>query len=156
VYGRLTYPALGVVPVAMALSGLALGTVVGMLLRRTLLSVGVTGALLVLAEFGLRAVRPYLYPMVHQVQHHAFRAGFFVTPNGAWVVSSGALTLDGRKVLVSQCYREAACRAKPAFYGTYQPVSHGVPSQLVESGLLLVLAAGLVAFAFRQVRRSAV
>jgi hypothetical protein len=149
----LTYPVIGVTAVAMALFALALGTVMGMLLRRTLLAVGVTGALVVAAEFGLHLLRPQLWPQDYGVQTHAY--GAFAPPADAWLISTGTVMPDGSRIPSGDCGHNAACLAAKTVYGYYQPASHFWPIQYVESGILLAAALALVLFAHRWTRRSA-
>lgn len=155
-FEAVTYPVIGPVPVATALFALALGTVAGMLLRRTLPAMAVTGAALAAVEFALHALRPHLYPIVHATQLGRSATGFFQQPMGAWLVSSGTVLPDGSKVPFGQCGSDRVCHASSTFYGDYHPVSHFLPIQLIESGLLLLLTAALVVFTFRRLGRAAV
>ena len=151
-FQSLVYPVIGVTAVATALFALALGTVVGMLLRRTVLAIGVTGALVAAAEVGLRLLRPHLWPTVYAVQTGTH--GQFLPPLNALVVSTGTLMPDGSRIPSGDCGRNATCAAARTVYGYYQPASHFWPIQFVESGILLVAALALVVFAHRWTRRS--
>jgi hypothetical protein len=147
----LTYPVIGPVAVATALFALALGTALGVLLRRTLLAVGLTGLLVLLAEVALRQVRPYLWPLAYATQPNG--TGTFQQPTNALLVSSGTLLPNGVRVPQGDCGSDRACLAARTAYGYYQPVAHLWPIQLVESGILLALALALFALTVHRVRR---
>jgi hypothetical protein len=153
----LTYNAIGVVPIAYALFALALGAAVGLLLRSTLPAVLVTGALQVAFELLMYQLRPYLYPMVSAVQPQtdAVAVDGFAAPANSWLIHSGIVLPDGSRVSSTVDCGSSACRHFTAYYGSYQPASHFWPLQLVESGILLALAAALVLFALRRLRRLA-
>lgn len=150
-----TYTALGPVPVCTALFALVLGAVTGMLLRRTLVAVGLTGILVGAVLVGLRMVRSHLFPLVHHVGTNYGAFPDFGVPNTAWLLSYGTVLPDGREVPFFACQQSPSCLASHTYYSYYHPNSHFVPIQLIESGLLLALTAALVAFAFHRVRRSA-
>ena len=147
----LTYPVIGPTAVATALFALALGTALGLLLRRTLVAAGLTGLLTVLAEAGLRLLRPHVWPAVYAVQPNTF--GSFQQPTNALLVSSGVVLPDGTKVPQGDCGSNRACQAGKTLYGYYQPVSHLWPIELVESGILLAAALALFALVLHRVRR---
>ncbi len=144
-----TYAAIGAVPVAYALYALALGAVVGLVLRSTIVSVLVTGVLTAASTAVVFLLRSHLYPLVSRVQTGV---GNFVSPANAWVVDHGVILPNGSRVSVSSDCASTACLNSRTFYGVYQPASHFWPLQLVESGVLLVLAAALVGFAFAWLR----
>ncbi|MCZ4124389.1 ABC transporter permease subunit [Streptomyces sp. H39-S7] len=154
-FAAVTYPVIGPVAVATALFALALGAVAGMLLRRTLPAMAATGGALAAVELGLYALRPHLYPLVHTTQVGRSGRDFFHVPEGAWMVSNGTVLPDGSKVPFP-CGSDLVCQASRTFYGDYHPVSHLLPIQLIESGILLLGTAALVAFAFHRLRRAAV
>ncbi|MDH6109532.1 hypothetical protein P3T36_000303 [Kitasatospora sp. MAP12-15] len=150
-----TYLVLGIVPIAIALFAFAVGVTAGMLLRRTLAAVAATGAVMVAAEVALRLLRPHLWPQVYGVQ--AFNQNFssFMQPKDAWLVSSGSILTDGTRVPDGgACAHLDGCPKVVQVYGYYHPVSHFWPLQLVESGLLLCLTGGLLAFVFLRLRRA--
>ena len=145
-----TYGAIGVVPVAYALYALALGVVVGLLLRSTLASVLVTGVLTGASMVALYLLRSHLLPVTDQVQTGI---NGYVAPGNAWVIDHGVILPDGSRVSVFSDCLSSACQDSHTYYGVYQPASHFWPLQLIESGVLLALAAALVGFAFLRVRR---
>ena len=148
-----TYDTVGTVLVGYALFALALGVAVGLLLRSVLASVLVTGVLGGASTVLMYLVRPYLYPLANQVQVGRNAFDGFVPPPNAWMVDSGVVLPDGSRLSASADCASTACQNSQTFYGVYQPASHFWPLQLVETGVLLVLAAALVAFAFHRVRR---
>lgn len=83
----LTYPVLGVVPVAWSLFALVLGLLVGQLLRRTVASVLATGVLLAVVHGLLRWNRASFYPSVREL---APRGVYFGQPNNAWLIDRGS------------------------------------------------------------------
>ena len=148
-----TYDTVGTVLVGYALFALALGVVVGLLVRSVLASVLVTGFLSGASMVVMYLVRPHLYPLVNQVQVGKNAFDGFIPPLNAWMVDSGVVLPDGARVSASVDCGSTACQNSQTFYGVYQPASHFWPLQLVETGVLLVLAAALVAFAFHRVLR---
>ncbi|MFJ8439394.1 hypothetical protein [Kitasatospora griseola] len=153
----LTYHALDLAPPAWSLFGLALGTAVGVLLRRTIASILVSGVLLLLAELLMRFARPYFLPLVHSsAPNSRNHLGMFMQPSQSWLVNSGVVLADGTRLSDADCSRNyQVCQDAPTVWGEYHPVSHFVPMQLVESGVLLVLTAALVALVDRRVTRAA-
>ncbi|QMU69244.1 hypothetical protein [Streptacidiphilus sp. P02-A3a] len=153
-YDVLAYASSGLMPVAYSLYTLALGAVVGLLLRRALLAIGVTGLLAVLTDVVLYQLRPHLYPAVNGVQPFSGDYDGFLAPPDAWVVSSGQILPNGTRITTaSGC---DGCANPKAYYGSYQPASHFWPLQSVEAGILLALALalfGLVLYRVRGARR---
>ena len=148
-----TYATVGVVLVGYSLFALALGAAVGVLVRSTLASVLVTGVLGAASTVLMYLLRPHLYPLVSQVQVGQNAYDGFLAPANAWLVDSGWVLPGGARVSSRANCTSTACQNSQTFYGSYQPASHFWPLQLIESGVLLVLAAALVAFAFGWVRR---
>ncbi|MEV7403631.1 hypothetical protein AB0N93_24975 [Streptomyces sp. NPDC091267] len=158
-YGVPFFGATGTAPVAYALCGLALGTLVGLLVHRTVAAMSVallaTGAVVV----ALTAQRAALWPL--QTVTGA-KAAVTRVDVSSWIIDYGRITADGRRLPMETCWparsttEEARCLADhhiTGFYADYHPASHFWPLQLVESGILLVLAAAAVAVAFRVLRR---
>ncbi|WP_053650182.1 ABC transporter permease subunit [Streptomyces sp. XY431] len=152
-----TYPVLGLAPVAWSLFGLALGVLVGQLLRRTVAAVLVSGVVVALAQAVMVAWRPFFWPLVEEEQPYNNRMGGFVKPAGAWLVEHGVVRADGTRMMDDECFEVAsACNEAPTSWGQYHPVSHLVPIQLVEAGLLLVLTALVVTVVLRRLTRAGV
>ena len=157
-YRATAYASTGVTPVVYSLYALALGLAVGLLLRSTLASVVVTGALAGLTEFAAHLLRPYLYPAVSAVQALGGPGGpgapgGFTAPADAWVLSSGVVLADGSRVPSGTGCDATGCADAKAYYGSYQPVSHFWPMQGVESAVVLALAAVLILVVFSRLRR---
>ncbi|MFD4906804.1 ABC transporter permease [Kitasatospora purpeofusca] len=152
-----TYPALGLAPVAWSLFGLALGVLVGQLLRRTVAAVLVSGVVVALAQAVMVAWRPFFWPLVEEEQPYNNMMGGFVKPGGAWLVEDGVVRADGTRLMRDQCFEAAsACDEAPTSWGQYHPASHFVPIQLVEAGLLLALTALVVTVVLRRLTRAGV
>ncbi|MFE7242004.1 hypothetical protein [Streptomyces sp. NPDC057580] len=156
-YERVVYGAMGTVPVGYALCMLAFGALAALVLRRTVAAMIVTvvayGALVV----ALNTVRNSLWP----VRTDTFRFGSaYRFPDAAADTGQGWITTGGKRLPADVCLNSADdlkdCLAghDVAFrYLDYHPASHFWPLQLVETGILLVLAAAAVALAFRVLRR---
>ncbi|MGK4579273.1 hypothetical protein [Kitasatospora sp. HPMI-4] len=145
----LTYPGLGVMPVAWSLFALALGLLVGQLLRRAVASVLVTGVLAAVVYGLLWWARPFLYPAVKEVV--PLNAA---QPVNAWLIDRGAVLADGRWVSTDYCQADSQrCAGATNSWITYHPADHLVPVQLVEAGILVALTAVALAVVFHRVRR---
>ncbi|MFD4941761.1 ABC transporter permease subunit [Streptomyces sp. NPDC058239] len=154
---RTVYGSMGTLPVGYALCMLALGALAGLVLRRTVTAMVVTvigyGALV--ATFN--SVRDRLWPTLTDT----FKQGSgYRFPDGAVDVGTGWLTHSGRRLPHSACLEWdpgfKQCLADKDItlrYVDYHPASHFWPLQLVETGILLALAALAVALAFRVLRR---
>ncbi|MFB7473094.1 ABC transporter permease [Kitasatospora sp. NPDC056184] len=150
-----TYPVLGVAPVVWSLFGLALGVLVGQLLRRTVAAVLVSGAVVAGAHAVVAALRPYFWPRVSMEQPYNNLMSGFVQPTNAWLVDRGVVLADGTRLTDAECVNASeACGVARTSWGTFHPVSDLVPVQLVEAGLLLVLTALVVAVVFRRLTRA--
>ncbi|MFE6869373.1 hypothetical protein ACFVFS_22825 [Kitasatospora sp. NPDC057692] len=150
-----TYPVLGVAPVVWSLFGLALGVLVGQLVRRTVAAVLVSGAVVAVAHAVVVAVRPYFWPRVSMEQPYDNLMSGFVQPANAWLVEQGVVLPDGTRLTAAECVdASGACATAQASWGQFHPVSDLVPVQLVEAGLLLVLTALVVAVVFRRLTRA--
>ncbi|MGW1107508.1 hypothetical protein [Streptomyces sp. NPDC002540] len=155
-YEREVYGAMGTVPVGYALLMLALGALAGLLLRRTVPAMVVTvigyGALVM----ALNSVRNGLWPTLTATSRledgHRF-------PEEVADAGQGWLTSGGERLSADVCRTAAdldSCLADKNItlrYLDYHPASHFWPLQLVETGILLALAALAVALSFRVLRR---
>ena len=149
-------------PVGYALCGIALGCLIGALLRRTLLSMGAT--LVIFAVFRYlfdQYVRPHLLPA--RTLTAAVTNAFGNTPAGpgSWVLSEKLLNPSGRSISMNKidpgqlplACREVyypnsglgACLSRHGYrvLVTYQPASHYWPMQGIELAVYLALAAAL-------------
>ena len=162
----------GVVPVAYAIFGAALGLAAGVVIRRTLSALAATLAIIV----GLRIVianylRPhYMTPLTKLTSIAASDTGLIgssLTLHSHIVTGAGANVSNNDLLSVLP----AACRQ---YLGTgraqmfsclgaqgwqekilYQPANRFWTFQAIESGIFLALAAALVVIAFRFIRRDA-
>ncbi|MFG2407598.1 hypothetical protein ACGFR8_25325 [Streptomyces brevispora] len=150
------YGAMGPAPVGYALLCLAVGALAGVLIRRTLPAMAVTAAAYVAAAVVMNSVRSGLWPM--RTDTTALGTEFRY-PSAASDVAVGWMTGDGTRLGDTTCIDATdvnACMARhgaTSQYLDYHPAAHFWPLQLVETGILLVVAAALVAVAFRVLRR---
>lgn len=156
-FGDTSFGALGTAPVGYALLGLALGTLAGLLTRRTLPAMAVSLLATAAVAVALNRVRSGLWPLSTRTSTGSVPPQ---TPDDAWLVETGRLTGDGARLPVDTCWaagakadRCLADRGVTGYYVDHHPVSHFWPLQLTETGILLVLAAAATALAFRVLRR---
>ncbi|MGW1165360.1 ABC transporter permease [Streptomyces sp. NPDC002550] len=151
-YDLVTFHANGPTIAALALAGLAAGTLAGLLLRRTLpalvLGALVTTGVAVLAQ----QLMPYLWPTVTQVT--TLKQGGI---GAAIVLDQGLVSRSGAHLPMPNCTSEAACDAAFAkasgYYSVYHPYSHYWPLQLTTSALLLAVTALLALASCLALRR---
>ncbi|MFF2024050.1 hypothetical protein ACFVW2_19900 [Streptomyces sp. NPDC058171] len=154
------FPTLGPVLVAYLVLAVALGALVGLLLRRVILSMAAallgTGAVLV----GLAQLRPYLWPHETYVRKGEGEGTF--PPGNSYQFDYGLLTLDGDRVphtwLNCPGRESTECLRGQGYSGRwidYHPASHFWPLQLVETGIVLALAALAVFVSLRVLRKIA-
>ncbi|MGW4695548.1 hypothetical protein ACWEO1_24605 [Kitasatospora cineracea] len=147
-FQALTYPALGVAPVAWSLFALALGVLVGQLCRRVVPAMFLTGAL-VAALGGLAFwARPDFWPAVEATGPVGTSQ-----PTNAWLVDRMLVLADGSRVRTSACLGSDPCAKADTVWLRYHPAGHLVPVQLVEAGGLLLLTVAVLAVVFRRLRR---
>ncbi|MCZ1008178.1 ABC transporter permease [Streptomyces lydicus] len=155
-YSTLGFLALGPVPVAYSLLALAVGALAGLLLRRTVLSMGVTLAALVALQVVLSQLRPYLLPVVTTKFPNSRPAQL---PDDAWLVGQGNYTRSGDLLPDTPCDPSPgfqACMRQHDVAGQYMdhhPASHHWPLAWIEAGIVLAVAAVLTVIAFRVMRR---
>ncbi|MFI7410386.1 ABC transporter permease [Streptomyces sp. NPDC049627] len=144
------YVANGTLATAYALLGLAVGVLAGLLQRRALPALGTAVVGLLALMYGLAAWRPYLWPVETLTDKDVY------PPYIGMVVGEGALTSTGARVADPICVDDTKCLAEHdivGFYRDYHPSSHFWPLQLVESGIVLAVAALAVLIAFRLLSR---
>ncbi|MFI5773330.1 ABC transporter permease [Streptomyces sp. NPDC051658] len=148
------HPALGPTAVAYALLALAVGALCAVAVRRTVLSMSLTALVLGTVMLGFGKRRYELWPTARFL-------GGDVPSGDAWQIEWGMLTASGKEIYWKDCFRAgtedtASCLRNQGgitYFADYHPASHFWPLQLVETGILLVLAALAVAVAFRVLRR---
>lgn len=158
-YDTSVYAATGTLPTASALLAIALGALVALLVRRTLLAMSITALVYGAVALALGALRSSLWAVTTVVTPlNTTTAGL---PGSTLFVGSGLMAGEQR-LTGETCYRDPVpetvdrCLADHHITGTYtdfHPASHFWPLQLVGTGIVLVLAAVAVALAFRVLRR---
>ncbi|MFI7504324.1 hypothetical protein ACIBVL_38765 [Streptomyces sp. NPDC049687] len=149
----------GPASVAYALCALAVGALTGLLLRRTLPALAVSVVTAGLISFVVARYRSSFSPAVTVTS----AAEDFDYPLTAWQVESGAL-IHGHRVPnfdVTKCYGGSTATTQnclddlgvTGFYTTYHPESHYWPIHLVETGIVLTVAALATTAAFLLLRR---
>ncbi|MEU5915532.1 hypothetical protein [Streptomyces sp. NPDC047141] len=153
-YDPTIYASIGTLPVATALLGTALGTLVGLLVRRTVVAMGVTVAATTGLLLALAWLRPGLWPADTLTGRE-----LSLRVSDAWVLGNGMVTASGERVGWEYCSTRAETardcmigRGGVADFVDFHPSTHFWPLQLVESGILLALAALAVLTAFRVLR----
>lgn len=146
-YDDLPFRSNGPVAVAYALLGLAIGVLVGLLVRRSLPALGISLVCLLAVHFLLGALRPYLWPSVTLTTTEDYPV-FSGMP-----VEEGAITPIGTTHVPNPCGGEdPGCLTQHhivGFYVDYHPPSHFWPLQLTETGIVLALTALAVLASFR-------
>ncbi|MGN9763143.1 ABC transporter permease [Streptomyces sp. SD31] len=149
-YEGTTFEANGTLATAYALLGLAVGVLAGLLQRRALPALGTAVVGLALLTTVLGTLRPYLWPVETLTDKDVYPEYI------GMVVGDGALTSTGARVPDPICVDDAKCLAEHdivGFYRDYHPASHFWPLQLVETGIVLAVAALAVLLAFRLLNR---
>ncbi|MFE2374370.1 hypothetical protein [Streptomyces sp. NPDC059398] len=137
---RHLYFSIGPSTVLAPLLALAIGALCGMLLRRMLPAMAVAAVV----QYAVTAVRSGLWPFQRAWQ----------VPDLS--VDSRAITSTGARITDPECYDNARCLAQhhvTGFTRTYLPSADFWPRQLMECGVLVILAALAVAVAFRVLKR---
>ncbi|MFF8603763.1 ABC transporter permease [Streptomyces sp. NPDC015232] len=164
------YMALGIVLFAYVLAAVAVGALLGLLIRRTLVAMAATGLVMGVVLLVLGALRWSFLP-VRTVTGPVEQALW--APGDGLVMDTGMLTASGARFDQSVCWDEVnrtpgadaledggttlfdRCldrHGATAQYVDYHPTSHYWPTQLVETGILLALAALAALLAFRVLR----
>lgn len=164
------YEAAGIVLFAYVLAAVAVGTLVGQLIRRTLVAMAATGLVMGLVLLVLGWLRWSFLPV--RTATGPLGPSLWAPGNGL-VMDTGLLTASGARFDESFCWEQLnrtpgldtmedggakifdRClveRGAIAQYVDYHPTSHYWPTQLVETGILLALAALALFAAFRVLR----
>ncbi|MET8608766.1 ABC transporter permease [Streptomyces rubiginosohelvolus] len=151
------FPGTGPAILGYALLAVAVGALCGVVVRRTLLSMSVTALSLGAVAVCLGQRRYELWPSAFRQSHEVM-----TYDRGDWPIESGMFTASGEKLYWQDCFEadmtqgaEACMRDRGGigYFSEYHPASHYWPLQLVETGILLALAALAVFAAFRVLRR---
>lgn len=153
-YDFATFYANGTVPVALALAGLAVGALAGLLLRRSVAALATSAAVLGALWAAVHTALPHLWPAVTEV------SGLGEGPLGSGIwVGEGVLTADGDRLTapcrtgsIPGCHSTLADLDAVSFYRDFHPAAHYWPLHLVASGVLLLVAALAALAAFRLLR----
>ncbi len=147
------YAAMGITTLAYGLLAIGVGALTGLLVRRTVVAMSVAG----LATGGLMllvtTLRPHLWPVA--------TLSALGDQQDLWILQQGKLTASGKRLFWEDCYglpgtSPEQCMADRGAVGEFHdvhPSSHFWPLQLVETGIVLALAAAVVAAAFWLLRR---
>ncbi|MFD4020222.1 ABC transporter permease [Streptomyces sindenensis] len=158
-YASGVFPGTGPALLGFTLLAVAVGALCAVLVRRALLSMSLTGLVLGVVALGLGKRRYELWPTDFRQS-----PGPVWLDSGDWAVDMGRLTESGRKLRWEDCHDYAADPLQDidtcwrelgavAHFTEVHPASHYWPLQLVETGILLALAALAVFAAFRLLRR---
>jgi ABC-type transport system involved in multi-copper enzyme maturation permease subunit len=152
---RQVFLALGPTLVAYGLLAVAIGALAGLLLRRTLVSMSVAGTATGTVMLVMASLRKHLWAPLTATNDDPETP---LVAAGEFVVDSGLLAASGEHLPDSVCSaaQYTACYTEHDIVGRwseYHPGSHLWPLQLVETGIVLVLAAAAAYAAFRIFRR---
>ncbi|MDQ0581919.1 hypothetical protein [Streptomyces rishiriensis] len=151
------YLSRGPAGLAYVLCALAVGVLTALLLRRALPALAVSVAATGLLAFVVAQYRGSFWPAVTRTS----TAGTVDYPDNAWELENGVLihgrrtpdigywTCDGTAAEARRCLDDLGITGS---YTTYHPESHYWPIQLVETGVVLTVAALAVAAAFLLLR----
>ncbi|MFJ5098520.1 ABC transporter permease [Streptomyces sp. NPDC088557] len=152
------YEITGTVLVAYVLLGIAVGSLVGLLVRRTLVAMAVTGGFVGVVMLALGVLR-WDFLSVRTVTGPVLEPLTALNiPKDSVLADQGLLTDTGQRLSGWFCSPDvpaAHCRPDAditAQYADYHPASHFWPLQLIETGILLALAALALLAAFRVLR----
>ncbi|MGW1912922.1 ABC transporter permease [Streptomyces sp. NPDC002076] len=147
-YELTTFHANGPTTAALALTGLAAGTLAGLVLRRTLPAL-VVGTLFTAGVAGVaQQLLPHLWPAVTRVGdlHQGYRGD-------GLIVAQGLVTRTGEHVSCGSGACDRASVYAVGYFNTYHPYSHYWPLQLTVSALFLAVAGVLVVASYLVLRR---
>ncbi|MEU5343619.1 ABC transporter [Streptomyces sp. NPDC020766] len=151
----LAFDSSGPVPVALALLTVVGGIAIGMLLRRTLLSMAVTLGFAVAVQLVWSHFRMSLGDVITATTSNGVGAEKFPKlPDGAHVLDQSYLTASGDLIGYGSCNVESekaanACLEKAQVVGwnvEYIPISQMSSMQWLGASILLALTAGIAAF----------
>ncbi|MER7910964.1 ABC transporter permease [Streptomyces sp. NPDC096068] len=152
------YEASGVVLPAYVLAAVAVGAFVGQLVRRTLLAMAAAGGIVGVVMLVLGSLRWDFLPVRTATGPALENASTINVPGDSLIVEQGLIGVSGKRLPGWFCSPDAPvehCRPDEniaAQYVDYHPASHFWPTQLIETGILLALAALAAYAAFRLLR----
>jgi hypothetical protein len=121
----------GIAPVAYSVFAVVLGTAVGSMIRRVLPAMAITLAVFIAVRVVIVLARPHFMSPVSKVVSNSL--GMSALPDGSWLLSAPAPVGRNGTLFI------------------YQPADRFWPFQGIETGIFIMLAAGLVALAYRMV-----
>ncbi|MFB7592010.1 ABC transporter permease [Streptomyces sp. NPDC056169] len=153
-----TYVSTGPVLVAQSLFALALGSLIGQLVRRTVTAMALTGLVTGLVLLVIASLRWSLIPVKTLTGPLPGTHGISVDIASRGT-ETGLLTATGERLPSHACFDRTehwdVCPADmnvTGSYWDYHPASHFWPTQLIETGIVLALAALALYAAFRVLR----
>ncbi|WP_327302414.1 ABC transporter permease [Streptomyces sp. NBC_01298] len=153
------YESTGPTLVASCLLGVAVAALVGQLVRRTLPAMAVTGLLTGLVLLIIGALRWSFVPVVGVTAPYTVDAESLLPPSSKRM-GTGLVSTTGERFSGYYCPPEAGTRGicrddvnVTASYADFHPASRYWPIQLIETSILLVLAAAVLYAAFRLVHK---
>lgn len=155
---RGAYEASGTILLAQSLLAIAVGALVGQLVRRTVPAMAVTGILVGLPILLLGAYRWDFLSVETITGPINVSTGILVAPGDGFMTDHGLLAADGGRITDWPCWGNEdtyTCLARKGVTGQYldyHPASHFWPTQLIETGIVLALAALALLAAFRVLR----
>ncbi|MEU3557441.1 ABC transporter permease [Streptomyces fragilis] len=167
------FTGLGIATVPRVLCAVAVGVLLGLLIRRSLASLGTGVLLMTAAAVKFTVARHLLWPTATRYGYtHDVHSTYVGVIAGEWRVESGAVTRSGDLVPYDFTCMDAAIDAgrdkhgeAEAFYAclkesglrdvwvAYHPKSHYWPLQFAESGVWLAVAALAVFLSYHLLRR---
>ncbi|MEU2156611.1 ABC transporter permease [Streptomyces sp. NPDC019396] len=158
------YASLGITTAAYALLAIAVGALLGLLVHRALVAMSLAALATGSTLLALGQLRPRLWPRALATGHgmpQDWGPSWREVDN--WWLEVGRLTASGARVPWDDCtlpdssgQQVAQCmadRGAVTDYLLYHPPSHFWPVQLVETAVVLALAAAVAFAAFRVLRR---
>ncbi|MFJ3875994.1 ABC transporter permease [Streptomyces sp. NPDC090077] len=157
-FDRGPYEATGPVLIGYCLLGVAVGVLVGQLVRRTVAAMAVAGLLTGAVLAGTGSLRWSFLPVETNTVPFAGNPAKLMPPDSL-LVDMGLLTGSGERLPNQACFARTrdmgVCPADldvTARYADFHPTSHYWPTQLIETSLVLALAAAALYAAFRVLR----
>jgi hypothetical protein len=173
-FSTVAFDTQGLVPIGYSFFGVAIGAMAGAVLRRTVVAMGSTLAILGVVRYVIdQYLRPHFLPAKSIAVSAA--TGFGSTPagSGSWTLGETLVSTSGRVIAtpggkINPAAIPAACR--PVFYTdsglgrclsthgvhavvSYQPASRYWPFQAIETSVYVLAAALIVGFAYWWVAR---
>lgn len=151
----------GIVSVGYIVFAVALGIALGQLIVKTVPAMAATIGVFAAVRIGFELARPHFLPAKTFV---APEFGFYGTlPEGGWILGGKTVDAHGRILkgfdlarALDRCMKAGpdACLGKLRNIVWYQPAGRFFAFQMIEFAIFMGLAAALVAFVFRRIKRT--